>query len=290
MATMNKGLRNGHVGEANVFLKLCEWGCSANYLTQSDFGLDIHVQIPLLSVRDPLFLVDGDKPTKDGWELDNKFAHLQVKFREDGIWYPDEKDQEHIAGWVSASESGIPTFVALVQEDRTTAYADASTMKAYQNGEIHSFSVPEMLPFIGNEFLLNAYLWGTYPILMSELGLPPKLENGAFEYLESQLQSLARGECIKQRIRSSNYDEVIRQLEQILDCFVDPSIEENFPLRDTFIKEAIPPWAIYADEDRQCDDNESGWSCNNATILPMPSDTVINGLELVSTLCELRYT
>lgn len=51
MTIMKKSQRNGHVGEASVFLKLCEWGCSANYLTQSDFGLDIHVQIPHLDAK-----------------------------------------------------------------------------------------------------------------------------------------------------------------------------------------------------------------------------------------------
>lgn len=288
MPKMTKGQRNGHVGEARVFLKLCEWGCSANYLTQSDFGLDIHVQIPKSSSGFQDFFSPDNGPATDKWLLDGKFIHLQVKYRSGGRWTPrSAHDKDQISQWVSSSESGIPTFLVVVDKKRI-AYADAAVLNNYIEGKAKSFSRSNLTPFEGVDFLLNAHLWTYYPLLMSELSLPPSLDKPAYEYLEDTLQGIARGECIKQRINSEDYDSIRWQLEQIFDFFINREHDDYDSLLEKFIEEAIPPWAIYADSGRECEDNSNGWSCNNATVLPMPHKTVLEGLELAALLCRLR--
>lgn len=288
MPTMTKGQRNGHVGEARAFLKLCEWGCSANYLTQSDFGLDIHVQIPQLPPKAQAFLASHNEPKTDEWQLDGKFIHLQVKYRSDGKWYPGcDIGKDLIQQWVSSSESGIPVFLVVVDRE-SMAYADPSALKNYLWDRIKSFSIPDLIPFEGDDFLLTAHLWTYYPVLMSVLNLPTLLDKPAYEHLGDVLQSIARGECIKQRISSEDYSNIERLLEQIFALFVDRGNDNYDSLLEEFIEETVVEWAIYFDTSRKCEDNSNGWSCNNATILPMPHETVLEGLELAASLCRLR--
>lgn len=98
----------GHVGELKVAIKFLEMGCSVNSLTASDYGLDLHVQLP----EQVILAKDQKKP----WAMSGRAAHVQVKHSTD--------DNDHsikiptLRSWVTGSRTGIPTFLVCLFEEQ----------------------------------------------------------------------------------------------------------------------------------------------------------------------------
>ncbi|BCW48097.1 hypothetical protein StoSoilB13_04390 [Arthrobacter sp. StoSoilB13] len=87
-------------------------GASVNSLTSSDYGLDSHVQLPLV-------------PQKFGrleseWALSGRTAHVQVKNMTKG-GSPSVEDSS-VEGWVSGSKVGSPTFFFVIKNNKEKTF------------------------------------------------------------------------------------------------------------------------------------------------------------------------
>lgn len=109
MATRTLIKHNGDIGEAEVLKNFLLMGATVNSLTGSDYGLDLHVQLPL-------------RPQKYGqleksWFLSGRVAHAQVKNMTSG--QDPSVSVGRIRGWIAGAEVGTPTFVVILKKDRT---------------------------------------------------------------------------------------------------------------------------------------------------------------------------
>lgn len=107
MATRTRIKHNGDMGEAEVLKDFLKMGAAVNSLTGVDYGLDLHVQVPL-------------EPQEFGklqpsWPLSGRVAHIQVKNMTSGQNPAVAPDR--VRGWIAGSKVGIPTFVVVLKGD-----------------------------------------------------------------------------------------------------------------------------------------------------------------------------
>lgn len=109
MAQRKKTSYNGDMGEIEVLRKLLKMGASVNSLTGSDYGLDLHIQVPLR----PMSI--GDLPEQ--WSLSGRTAYVQVKNMTSG--QSASVPPSRVRGWITGSKVGAPVFVVVIRNGKT---------------------------------------------------------------------------------------------------------------------------------------------------------------------------
>jgi hypothetical protein len=112
----------GDVGEAQVLQLLLDTGASINDLTKSDYGLDLHVQLPE-SVLDSKMLLRLDR-----WQISSRFAHVQVK-KKTVLGTPSAS----VGDFKNWTDSVVPTFVIFVRPEGITYLNPAHIESKYRN-------------------------------------------------------------------------------------------------------------------------------------------------------------
>lgn len=153
----------GNVGELKAALKFLEMGCSVNSLTASDYGLDLHVQLP-----ERVILA---KDQKQPWAMSGRTAQVQVKHSTD--------DNDHtikiptLRSWVTGSRTGIPTFLVCLFEEQSryaTPWHFVDKLKEADSDVTQkaskSFGKSSTLPLNEATFPYLLQLWTKYPGLM----------------------------------------------------------------------------------------------------------------------------
>ncbi|MGA1836993.1 hypothetical protein VD659_08670 [Herbiconiux sp. 11R-BC] len=116
MAEMTRNQAQGQMAENEATGHLMRLGFSLNSLTGSDFGWDLHGQMP----ETPLVLTGMSALTAASWELSARAVHVQVKSMR-AARYP-QLDRRTVSAWLQASLMGSPTFVMIVRANvRDTA-------------------------------------------------------------------------------------------------------------------------------------------------------------------------
>lgn len=167
----------GYIGESYVQYRLCKAGCSVNSLVASDFGIDLHVQLPDLG--NDWVVAEAIRDKKRGiWSMLPEFVHIQVKFKGEGaVLVPSNEVQE----WVATSRTGLPTFLFLVKEaengNEEVRYFDPSQMRSMLNGidseESIRFEYEDGSVFDDNLILVEMLLFARYPLLMQSFSATP---------------------------------------------------------------------------------------------------------------------
>jgi len=101
----------GAIGELRTIETLLSFGMSVNSLNGSDFGLDVHAQLPAGAD-----FLEGSPEAEPGqpepvWEMSNRTVHFQVKSLNAGKKL--QLPLATLANWVSASRVGNPTFLVV---------------------------------------------------------------------------------------------------------------------------------------------------------------------------------
>ena len=107
MATMTVNQYRGFLGETAMAGTLLSFGMSVNSLSSSDFGLDIHVQLP----EDGRFAETEPWEHEDPWEMSGRTAHFQVKTVRDKN--TPSVSLQTLRNWVKGSVLGAPTFILI---------------------------------------------------------------------------------------------------------------------------------------------------------------------------------
>lgn len=100
---MTNGQQAGYLGGFALMTELVRAGCSVNGLTQSDYGFDFHVQLP----------VDQPEPGQKKWVLSPNSVLIQLKSGKDVHEYVEITD----AHWTTWTASPTPVYVAGVPTD-----------------------------------------------------------------------------------------------------------------------------------------------------------------------------
>lgn len=108
MAIRLRSKHDGDIGEAEVLKDFLLMGAAVNSLTGSDYGLDLHIQVPLRP------LVYQQLATK--WELSGRVAHAQIKNMTSG--QDPSTSVGRVRGWIAGAMSGTPTFVVILKGNR----------------------------------------------------------------------------------------------------------------------------------------------------------------------------
>ncbi|MBT2533275.1 hypothetical protein J7E83_14330 [Arthrobacter sp. ISL-48] len=109
MANRTKNKYLGDVGETQVLRELLDTGASINSLTASDYGWDLHVQLPEEVLDAAMISRFGPKDT---WKLSGHVVHVQVKNQTSGS--DPSVRMGTLRGWL---EAVIPTFVIIVRPE-----------------------------------------------------------------------------------------------------------------------------------------------------------------------------
>lgn len=153
----------GNVGEFKVALKFLEMGCSVNSLTNSDYGLDLHIQTPER--------VTVAKDQKKSWPMSGRTAHIQVK-------HSTSNDDHSIKiatlrSWVTGSRTGVPTFLVCLFEEQArfaTPWHFVAKLKEWDAAAVKSasksFGKNSTLVLNEGTFPYLLQLWTKYPGLM----------------------------------------------------------------------------------------------------------------------------
>lgn len=180
MATRQLIRHNGDIGEVEVVKAFLLMGAAVNSLTGSDYGLDLHIQVPL-------------RPQQYGqlencWPLSGRVAHAQVKNMTSG--QNPSVSVGRLRGWITGSQVGAPTFVIIFKEDRTfylsprdlqdaleaweARHADALAEDGQDTDDNPEPSAPEKVTLGENQahqfdpkkFPWLLHLWTSYPSVM----------------------------------------------------------------------------------------------------------------------------
>lgn len=108
MAMRLRSKHDGDIGEANVLKDFLLMGAAVNSLTGSDYGLDLHIQVPQ---RPQVY----GRPTKK-WPLSGRVAHAQVKNMTSG--QDPSPPVGRVRGWIAGAQAGAPTFVVILKGER----------------------------------------------------------------------------------------------------------------------------------------------------------------------------
>lgn len=233
---------NGHIAESFVQLQLCVSGCSVNNITVSDYGIDLHVQIP--EIEDWQF---GTETLNDDSLLAPLFAHIQVKYRSDG---KAEIPKSELMGWIDCSVSGLATYLFIVKgecSDLSARYFDSNAMIARLRSSAEltksvTFSFDEGRPIDNSNFIPALYMNSKYPLLMRQINY------GCLEkqdFLSSYISELALGYCIENDLpqfdstepfNSSAYKCVERLCEEVNGNLVFYKMAEPLDACDVFCR------------------------------------------------------
>ncbi|MDT0212064.1 hypothetical protein [Curtobacterium sp. BRD11] len=174
MVSMTFNQYRGNVGEIEATRLLLDFGMSINSLTGSDFGWDLHAQLPVSSTFSEL-APDADAPP---WELSGRAAHFQVKSLAHGSTLSLRTDT--LQQWVAASRGGLPTFLLIEQrgEDEnagqwwTVSPSGLASALAGARRSARTRKIRFTHPAVGQQFHRYAFwaridLWSTNPALMA---------------------------------------------------------------------------------------------------------------------------
>lgn len=153
----------GDIGELKVVELFLRMGCSVNYLTGSDYGLDLHVQMP----ESPTVAATMTK----SWAISGRTAHIQVK--NSTSTSSPSVDVPTLRTWVTGSRTGTPTLlVCLFGTEKRFATpwhfieklseVDAATKQPATK----SFGKRSTLKLEEQTFSYLLQLWTRYPGLM----------------------------------------------------------------------------------------------------------------------------
>lgn len=153
----------GDVGELKIALKFVEMGCSVNSLTGSDYGLDLHIQLPERAIL--------AKKQNESWAMSGRTAHLQVK-HSTGDNDPSIKIPT-LRSWVTGSRTGVPTFLICLYGEHARYAAPWHFVDKLKEAESEeklkatkSFSKKTTLDLNEATFPHLLQLWTKYPALM----------------------------------------------------------------------------------------------------------------------------
>ncbi|MFE4456829.1 hypothetical protein ACFROC_05655 [Nocardia tengchongensis] len=163
-------------------------GASVNSLTQSDHGLDLHVQLPEI----PMVLAGhtATVPAPPAWELSWRSLHVQIKYTKK----PPSLGPRLASGWASAVRAGgTPTFLVWLVPASTAPHNGGSVrarivlpQQWHRWGAGQEATTPTKVPdtmfsapvdlddLDGLRRLAHvADLWTRYPVLLSTGGFDP---------------------------------------------------------------------------------------------------------------------
>lgn len=135
MARNDRNNQQGKLGELRVAEVFVKAGCAVNFLPFMDFGLDLHVQLP---VRVP-------EADDESWSMSGSTAHVQVKTTRTTSL--PAITRETAAAWQLGAQAGTPTFVIAVVSHEPTAvhyrFFDPLVVKQYvDKSKGDSFKLP----------------------------------------------------------------------------------------------------------------------------------------------------
>lgn len=135
MARNDRNNQQGKLGELRVAEVLVEAGCAVNFLPFMDFGLDLHVQLP---VRVP-------EADDESWPMSGLTAHVQVKTTRTTSL--PAITRETASAWQLGAQAGTPTFVVAVVTDEEASihyrFFDPLVVKQYvDKSKGESFKLP----------------------------------------------------------------------------------------------------------------------------------------------------
>lgn len=199
---------NGHIAESYVQFKLCQVGCSVNSLTVSDYGIDLHIQLPEIDNWEK-----GPQWSQDDCSMAPLFAHIQVKYRALGR-APVKRFE--LAEWVDCSKSGVPTYLFIVKDGNDSLdlrYFDPvclaekyAALKRDEHGRARksvSFAFDDGLELHEQQFCAALYMCAKYPLVMQSFGgFASKKE----DLLTSFISSLSLGYCIENDLPDFHYE------------------------------------------------------------------------------------
>lgn len=134
MATRQLTKHNGDIGEVNIVKDFLLMGAAVNSLTGSDYGLDLHIQVPLRPQE--------YKNLKESWPLSGRIAHAQVKNMTSGQNPPVAVGR--LRGWIAGSQVGSPTFVIILKTTNTIYLSPRDLMAVLKNWEVkHAVALAE---------------------------------------------------------------------------------------------------------------------------------------------------
>lgn len=119
MAIRKRLKHSGDIGEVDTLKEFLLMGAVVNSLTGSDYGLDLHIQVPL---RPQEYNKLGNS-----WSLSGRVAHAQVKNMTSG--QDPSPAVERVRGWIAGAEVGVPTFLIILKGDRKR-FASPRDLKA----------------------------------------------------------------------------------------------------------------------------------------------------------------
>jgi len=173
MAQRKRTAYLGDVGEVKVLLELLDLGAAVHLITGSDYGWDLHVQVPLIPTN------ASDLGDADGWSMSGRAAHVQVKKKSSSK--SPSVDPGTIRGWISGSEVGVPTFAFIVlpeanfylsPRDLKTIVAnwESGNVKKKREGKAEvksvTLSLSKAREYNSEEFSWLLHLWTKYPGIM----------------------------------------------------------------------------------------------------------------------------
>lgn len=231
----NWGLNNihGQIGEMYAAYMLAEARCAVNPLTGNDVGLDAHIQVPMLSDK----TIDGILDAKSV-NFQNDFAHIQIKYRDNGSFTPDNVDD--VNSWIDSGYSTVPTMLMLVSPMKNgelrMAYFDPDLMNQL-NGidkrvffdKPNSISIGHGIVFSKKEFLLNTHLWSAHTVVRDIFTIKPvyKSFEDAFISVTSTIKCICIGEFIKDGIPAGDSDSVMWDIQRVLGALLSSVSKEN---------------------------------------------------------------
>ena len=175
----------GMVGELQAARALLDIGASINSLTGSDFGWDLHVQLP----ERPPFLDGQSLQSRGSWPMSGDSVHVQVKYTSTG-----RRPILNVATARSWIRGNGVTFVMLLQPAGKITFMDEAALQTWvQATELRGRERRGLLasyfePFSPERFSKVAHLWVAFPRFINN-----------YRYL---LDEMIAGGPVSDRVRS----------------------------------------------------------------------------------------
>lgn len=167
MPTRTKQALIGDQGEFLTAAMLLATGASINSLTSSDYGWDLHLQLPEV----PLAAMDEEFAKTDKWELSNRIVHVQVKGMSSNRFPTIALGAAR--SWVNGSYAIAPTFVVIRKRDGTFLMSSPADIREWlrsysqdTNKARRSLSTCPRRPVDERNMTAVLDLWSLYPAVM----------------------------------------------------------------------------------------------------------------------------
>ena len=119
MVSMNYFQLRGALGELQTLESLLGFGMSVNSLTGSDFGFDLHAQLPdTQEFAEASPAPDLSHDADFSWPMSARTVHIQVKTLNAGAKL--QLPVSTIRAWIAGSRVGTPTFLVINSRDKKT--------------------------------------------------------------------------------------------------------------------------------------------------------------------------